>query len=57
MPEINEQDTQPGLRYAEPDPPVVGDLVSGERKLSVSRAVEDFVSGERTPPNASDNQA
>ena len=48
MPEINEQDTQPSLRYAEPDLPVVEDLVSGERTLSVSKAVEDFVSSEPT---------
>ena len=57
MPEINEQDTQTSLRYAEPDLPVVGDLAGGERKLSVSKAVEDFVSREHTPPDASDNQA
>jgi hypothetical protein len=49
MEKINEQDTLPRPRYAKPNQPS-GDFASGERKLSVSKAVEEYISGEHTPP-------
>lgn len=65
MIKINDQDTQPSMRYVKPDlpkgdfaagertvpaSPVVGDFASGDHELPPSTTVGDFASGEHTLP-------